>query len=362
MKTALYGEHLKLGGRMVEFAGWELPVMYSSILEEHNAVRKKAGIFDVSHMGEIILTGKSAKNFMRSMIPTSMDRLSPHKSMYSCFCNPGGGVIDDLFVYMISDDEFYLVVNASTRTKDFEWLVSHKKPGMDIIDVSDVTSKIDLQGPASAKIAGEIFRGAFDGMKRFDFIYTEYRGRRVLASRSGYTGEFGYEFYIDNDVAVNLWNDLLEAGKKFGIQPAGLGARDTLRLESCYSLYGHEVNDGISPVEGGVGWIINSGDDFVARDILVKQKAGGAPRELICYELIEKGVPREGCRIAKNGTDIGYCTSGGYSPTFKKGIGMALVTTGELKQGDKLSVIIRDNPVPAQVVKRPFYKYTGSVI
>ncbi len=359
-KTALHGEHLALGGRMVDFAGWELPVMYSSIIEEHTTTRTKAGLFDVSHMGELIVRGAGAERFLRRLIPTKMEKLTPGNSMYSCLCREDGGVVDDIFIFMVSEAEYYIVVNAATLGKDLEWMRAHESASAEIIDVSAETSKIDLQGPAALDILKKIAGGeGAESLGRFQFRYTEYHGVRMMVSRTGYTGENGYELFVPNGMAVALWKEVLAAGEEFGIRPVGLGARDTLRLEAAYSLYGHELSDHITPVEAGLGWLVTSGDEYVGRAVLAGQKEKGAPRGMVCFELEGRGVPREHCAVLKDGVEIGTSTSGGFSPTFRKGIGMALVKAGSLEVGDGFSLVIRDNPVPAKVVKRPFYAFNG---
>ncbi|MCU0848190.1 MAG: glycine cleavage system aminomethyltransferase GcvT [Spirochaetes bacterium] len=357
-KTALYQEHVRLGGNMVEFAGWQLPVMYSSIVEEHNATRGKAGLFDVSHMGEISVSGKRSAEYLSRLIPTRLDKLEKQKSMYSVFCNETGGIIDDLFIYMAGENDFFLVVNAATLEKDLNWMREHLIDGVDLSDRSSDLTKIDLQGPRSKDILGKIMSiDSLSNLRRFYFGTFKYRGKDVMISQSGYTGEFGFEIYIGNELAPNIWNDILDSGKEFGILPVGLGARDTLRLESCYSLYGHELNDNISPIEAGIGWIVSSSADYIAKNVLVKQKAGGAPRTNIVFKMKDRGVPRDGYRVLKNGEEIGYVTSGGFSPTLKIGIGMALVKSGTVKTGDEFDVLIRDKSVRATAVERPIYKY-----
>ena len=359
-RTVLYNEHLNLKGKIVDFAGWELPVLYSSIIDEHTACRTCAALFDVSHMGEITVKGKDAEAFLRSVIPTSLDRIENNRCMYSCLCNEQGGIIDDIFVYRIDADDFLLVVNASTIDKDFRWLSSHRSGDVEIENISDSIAKIDLQGPISLQILNQVIADEkISSLERFDFIYSTYHSHPVIISHSGYTGETGYELYIDSKGAADLWRELLEKGKNFGIVPAGLGARDTLRLESCYSLYGHELSDTVTPIEAGIGWIVNSKDDYIAKDILVKQKKSGAPREIIALELIDKGIPREHFVVRKNGLEIGQTTSGGYSPTFKKGIALAMVKNGEAKIGDEVEIVIREKGIKAKVVKKPFYPYMG---
>ena len=358
VKTVLYDRHVKLGGRIVDFAGWQLPVMYSSIIEEHMSTRENAGIFDISHMGEILIKGENAREFLKKIIPTRLDKLVAGKSMYSCLCNEKGGIIDDLFIFMISDKEYYIVVNAANIEKDFYWFLKNKIEGLEMINLSDVTSKIDLQGPKSKDILLKVFPDdSLKELKRFYFTYVEYKNKKVMISNTGYTGEKGYEIYMDNDLAGVIWDELLKSGEEFGIKPAGLGARDTLRVEACYSLYGHELRDDVTPIESGIGWLVSSDSEYIAKSILKKQKDEGAPREIVAIELTGRGIPREGYRIIKDGDDIGCVTSGIYSPLFKKGLALVLVKSGLVNIDDKIEVLIRDKKVEARIVKRPFYTY-----
>ncbi len=359
-KTALYQEHINLNGKMVDFAGWMLPVMYSSIMEEHLAARSSAALFDVSHMGEIIVRGENAEKFLRRLFPTDLNRLSPLRSMYTCFCNETGGVIDDLFVFMLEKNCYYLVVNASTVEKDLQWLNKNSIDGVEIIDVSSATSKIDIQGPLSKKILSKVIGTSVpESLSRFGFIKTSSAGSELMVSQTGYTGELGYELFIDNQSAPGLWRQICDQGSKDGLKPAGLGARNTLRLEACYSLYGHEIDDTISPAEAGIKWIVNSEDDFIGKDAVLKQVQQGPERKIICFEMTGKSIPRDGFKVEKDGAEIGHVTSGTYSPTFKKGLGMALVKSKSASAGDTVDILIRNRKEKAIVVKKPFYKYNG---
>ncbi len=356
--TPLHEEHLKLNARMVDFAGWELPVMYTSILDEHAATRTKAGIFDVSHMGEILVRGRGAERLLRRLVPTSMDRVRPGRGMYTCLCNERGGVVDDIFIFMKGADDYYLVVNAATTGKDLAWIRAHNDTGALVEDVSSATAKIDIQGPRAREIVVRVLGdGGIAGLERFHFLDIPYGGGSMMVSQSGYTGEHGYELFPAAAHSVRLWCDLVEAGRDLGLKPAGLGARDTLRLEAAYSLYGHEISDDISPVEAGIGWFVNSADGYIGRDVLVGHKSGGAPRELICVELTGRGVPRDGCEVYAGDAKIGVMTSAGYSPTLKKGIGLVLARRGAAAPGSQLQVSIRGSLVDARAVQRPFYRY-----
>ena len=359
-RTPLYNVHVDSGGKMVEFAGYMMPVQYTSILEEHIAVRTAAGLFDVSHMGEFSVKGPAAAEYLAGLVPTSMSKLEPGKGMYTLFCRENGCVIDDLFIFMIGYGDYYLVVNASTAEKDFAWMKEHLSAGVALEDVSSSTAKIDIQGPMSGAVMKEIFdEEKIQGLGRFRFFDDTFSGDRVMISATGYTGEAGYEIFIENSKAVELWNRLMAEGGPHGLKPAGLGARDTLRLESCYSLYGHEISETINPVEAGLGWIISSDARYTGRDELLRLKNGGAVREQVCIELAERGIPRDGFRVEQFGRDIGYVTSGVYSPTFKKGLALALVNKGILQPGDTVDVVIREKRTKGKIVKKPFYLYNG---
>lgn len=359
-RTPLYDKHVQLGGRMVDFAGWELPVQYTSAIEEHMAVRTRAGIFDISHMGEFSVRGSGSAEYLACLLPTSLEKLEDGKGMYSCLCNERGGIIDDLFIFRVSQDNFYLVVNAGTREKDFCWLKSFKKGDVILEDLSDNTAKIDIQGPLSRNVLFKVFPALKpDGPERFHFRHLDFMGSAIMISNTGYTGEAGYELFTENSAASGLWDTLLEAGKEFGMIPCGLAARDSLRLEACYSLYGHELDETVNPVEAGLSWIVNSDKKFVASDVISGVREKGPERKVICLEVMDKGIPREGYRVESAGHDIGHVTSGGYSPFLRKGIAMAMVGSGAVKTGETVDIIIRDKKVGAKVVKRPFYSYKG---
>jgi len=358
VKTVLYDEHIALGGSIVDFAGWSLPVMYGSIIEEHKAVRERAALFDISHMGEILVEGEGAREFLVSLIPTRLDRLSNGKSIYSALCLESGKVLDDLFIFQISENRYYLVVNASRIDVDLDWLKSHATPLVTITDLSNNTAKIDLQGPLSKQILTSYIKSdAIANLERFGFVNIEWNGFSLMVAATGYTGESGYELYIENSGAVKLWRGLLESGKELGLIAAGLGARDSLRLEACYSLYGHEISEEISPVEGGIGWLISSKADYIGKAVLEQEKSEGASRELIAFELVGRGIPRDHYRVTLDGEDIGVVTSGCFSPYYKKGLGLALVKKEVTAIDKPLSIVIRKKEVQAVRVARPIYKY-----
>lgn len=359
-QTPLSALHRQLGGRMVDFAGWEMPVLYSSIVQEHQTTRAHASLFDVSHMGEITVQGADAEKLLRSLVPTSMDKLVDGMGMYTCLCNSEGGVVDDIFIFRIAGDNFYLVVNAGTREKDYNWITDHAPSGVEIQDISSSVAKIDIQGPRAAKIAAKVFTdGDINGIARFHFITLPFKGTPVMVSRTGYTGEDGFEFFLPSDEAENLWNALTEAGKEDGLAPAGLGARDTLRLEASYSLYGHELSDTITPVEAGLGWLVNSQDEYIGKEILERQKENGTERRICCLELKEKGIPREGMPLFHDSEEAGSITSGAWSPTLQRGIAMAMVSRQYTTPGTALQLSSRGRLLQAEVVKRPFYSFNG---
>lgn len=359
-KTPLYDIHIESGGRMVDFAGFYMPVLYTSILEEHNTVRNSAGLFDVSHMGEFTVKGKDAALYLSKLIPTSMSKLEPGKGMYTLFCHENGGVIDDLFIFMVDPQNYYLVVNASTIEKDFLWMKKHLMDGVTLENISDSISKIDIQGPKSPLVMSKIFgRDKIVRLERFRFYYDDFTGSEIMISNTGYTGERGYELFIENSKAESLWERLMLEGAEFGVKPAGLGARDTLRLEACYSLYGHEINDNINPLEAGLSWLINSDKEYIGKAALAAVKEKGPEYEQLCLELTGKGVLHEGYRVMFKGKETGIITSGVYSPTFKKGLALIRAGKGVLSTGDTVEVVIRDKGVEGKIVKRPFYKFNG---
>ncbi len=359
-KTSLYNMHLRYGGRMVDFAGFSMPVQYKSILDEHEAVRNSAGIFDVSHMGEFTVKGENAALYLSSLIPTSMSKLVSGMGMYTLFCLENGGVIDDLFIFKIENSSYYLVVNASTIEKDFAWMKEHLIEKTEIKNISDSTSKIDIQGPLSSQVLSKIFRKeGIDNLPRFRFYFDEFNGSEIMISNTGYTGEQGYELFIENSKAELLWERLMLEGAGIGIKPAGLGARDTLRLESCYPLYGHEINENINPFEAGLSWLISSDLPYVGKPALEELKKTGAEYGQYCLELTGKGVLHEGYKVLFRNNEIGTLTSGIYSPTFRKGLALLRALRGSVSVGDTVQVIIRDKRVDGRIVEKPFYKFNS---
>ncbi len=360
-RTPLFEAHKNLGAKLVDFGGWEMPVQYSSIIEEHTTTREKAGLFDVSHMGEILVTGKDAKKYLNMLVTNDVNLLVPKKVIYTLIPNDNGGVVDDMLIYMMSDEEFLLVVNASNSDKDFAWFEKKfaKLSGgsVKVENQSAQYAQIALQGPCAQEILQTLVDYDLNKIEFFFYDYLTIDGVSAIVSRTGYTGEDGFEVYCCTTQVEKVWNKILEAGKPFGLCPVGLGARDTLRFEAGLPLYGHEISDTITPIEASLKFFtkIDKGD-FCGKPVIEEQVVNGAKKKLIGLELIGKGVPRADYRIEKDGADIGYITSGTHSPTFKKGLAMVLIDTAFAKVGTEVDVVIRDNRVPAKIVKIPFYK------
>lgn len=346
---------------MVDFTGWCMPVQYTNVIEEHTTTRTKAGLFDICHMGEFIVKGPDSVSFLQKLLTNDLNKLYPGKAIYSLMCCEKGTVMDDLFIYQLKENEFMIVVNAGTIEKDFNWLEKHSSGfDVEIKNISEQTGKLDLQGPLAEKILRKLTDAAFP--ERFHFIEAEIIGIKTLISRTGYTGEDGFELYFPIEESEKIWNKLLEAGKDDGLKPIGLGARDTLRIEACYPLYGHEMNETITPIEANFGWAVKLDKDFIGKQILKKQKEQGTGRILVSFEMIDKGIPREHYDVFannENNEQIGYVTSGTFSPTFRKPLGMALIKTPFSQIGNKIKIKIRGKFYTALIVKKPFYKYNG---
>ncbi|MCL2695714.1 MAG: glycine cleavage system aminomethyltransferase GcvT [Clostridiales bacterium] len=359
-RTPLYESHIELGAKMVDFGGWEMPIQYTSIIEEHTATRERAGLFDVSHMGEFEVRGRNAKEVLNQLVTCDLNLLEPDKIVYTFLTNENGGVVDDLLIYMLSDYQFLLVVNASNTEKDYLWLkekaaqISYETT---VINLSDTYGQIAIQGPAAQTILQRLTDFDLSQIRFFHFDMLTICGADTIVSRSGYTGEDGFEIYMPKAHATEIWNALLAAGKEEGIAPVGLGARDTLRFESALPLYGHELSAEITPIEAGLKFFVKFDKcDFPGKEIMQRQVNEGTDRRLVGIELIERGIPRDGYRVEKDGADVGYITSGAYSPTFKKGLAMALLRTDIIEPDGEVDVVIRGNRVKAKLVKLPFYK------
>lgn len=359
-KTALNQVHRQLGARMVEFAGFEMPLEYTGVTDEHLTVRTKVGLFDISHMGEIWVKGKGALNFLQKITSNDVSMLVPGKAQYSCFPNGKGGIVDDIIVYMYEDEKYLLVVNASNTDKDYEWIKKHSSPDVIIENSSDKISQIAVQGPLAQKTLQKLTKTDLSKISSFNFITGNIAGADdVIISATGYTGSGGFELYCYNKDTVSIWNSLMEAGKEFGIKPIGLAARDTLRLEAGLCLYGNDIDDTTSPLEAGLGWIIkfDRKDGLIDREYLSEQRKNGISRKLIGFKMVDRGIPRHLYEILdKDNHRIGEVTSGTMSPYLKNGIGMGYVKTGFEKEGSEIFISIRNKPVKAMVTKMPFFK------
>jgi aminomethyltransferase len=360
-QTPLNAVHKALGARMVPFGGWEMPVQYAGVIEEHLAVRERAGLFDVSHMGEIEVRGADALALVQRLTTNDASRLVDGQVQYSALCYPDGGVVDDVTLYRSSASHFLFCVNASNTDKDFAWMQQvHAESGIrgaTLTNRSAEFAQLALQGPRAAAILARLTTTPLGSIRYYHFGRGEVAGVQALISRTGYTGEDGFELYTPAAAAVDLWNRLMEAGQADGLVPIGLGARDTLRLEKGYALYGHELSSTISPLEAGLGWIVKlEKGDFVGRDALLRQQAAGIPRRLVALLMEERGIPREGYPVFAGERQVGSVTSGTMSPTLKVGIALALVETPCATLGAELLVGIRDRKLRAKIVKPPFVK------
>ncbi len=356
--TSLTDTHIALGAKMVPFAGYIMPVSYEGINAEHETVRTKVAVFDVSHMGEFILKGEKALSLIQLVTSNDASKLVDGKIQYSCFPNDRGGIVDDLLVYRIDDKTYMLVVNASNITKDWNWLEKHNKDGVEMHDISEKTTLLAVQGP----LAADALQSLTDiNLKEMEY-YTFRKGRfagvdNVLISATGYTGAGGFEIYFDNAAADKIWKAIFESGKAYGIKPVGLGARDTLRLEMGFCLYGNDIDDTTSPIEAGLGWITKFTKEFVNSEVLKKQKEDGVSQKLVGFEMIDRGIPRKDYPVVDNeGKEIGRVTSGTQSPSLQKAIGMAYIQTPFAGEGHEVYIRIRDKNLKAKVVKVPFYK------
>lgn len=357
-QTPLYSRHKALGARFIEFAGWEMPLQYSGVIEEHHAVRKSAGLFDVSHLARIEIKGKDAISFINKLITTNLEKLKHGHSQYTLLCDENGGIIDDLLVYKKPDSSILLCANAINREKVIAWLKKHASTyNVDIRDITHAFAQIAIQGPEAKEILQKLTSANLSEIKRFDFAEISFDSTILLVSRTGYTGEDGFEIYPLASIAETVWDMLLSTGAASGLKPAGLGARDTLRLEMGYLLYGHDIDEKTTPLEAGLGRFVSfEKGDFIGNAALIAQRQNGIRRRLIGFELIDKGIPRAGCKILANGIEIGAVTSGNMSPTLKKGIGLGYVNIGYDKIGDEIEIEIRGKAVLAKVASLPFYR------
>lgn len=356
--TALTAVHEKLGAKMVPFAGYNMPVQYEGVNVEHETVRNGVGVFDVSHMGEFFLKGENALALIQKVTSNDASKLVDGKAQYSCLPNNEGGIVDDLIVYKIADNHYMLVVNASNIEKDWNWIAQHNDLGVEMINNSDAYSLLAIQGPKAAEAMQSLTAIDLTNMGYYTFQIGEFAGiKDVIISATGYTGSGGFEIYFKNEDAETVWNKVFEAGAAFGIKPIGLAARDTLRLEMGFCLYGNDINDTTSPLEAGLGWITKFDKEFTNSDNLKKQKEAGVTRKLVGFELIERGIPRHDYEIADaNGNVVGIVTSGTQSPSLGKAIGMGYVPTELAAVDSEIYIRIRNKDIKAKVVKMPFYK------
>lgn len=362
-RTALYDRHVRLGGKMVKFAGFEMPVAYQKgIMSEAKRVRSTAGLFDVSHMGEIEITGSDALEFLSKIITNDAASLNEFQVQYTCMCYPDGGIVDDLLVYRLRD-KYLLVVNAANTMNDLEWIVDYKlgfAGTVSIENTSNSISQLALQGPDSQRILGKLVDLDLEEIKYYYCQYTKVAGKEVLVSRTGYTGEDGFEIYSNVDDAGLLWDAILEAGNESEIEPVALGARDLLRLEMGYCLYGYDIDETTTPLEARLGWVTKlKKDEFVGKDALVKQKEGGLKRRLVSFEVKGKAIARQGYSILSDGRRIGDVTSGNFSPNIEKSIGMGYVELGLEAEGTGIEIDVRGKPVEGVIINSPFVKSTS---
>ncbi|AKD03407.1 glycine cleavage system aminomethyltransferase GcvT [Pontibacter korlensis] len=357
-KIALNDVHEALGAKMVPFAGYNMPVRYSSDIEEHKTVREAVGIFDVSHMGEFMLRGPKALDLIQRVTSNDASKLSDGKIQYSCLPNEDGGIVDDLLVYRLGEEEYMLVVNASNIEKDWNWISKYNTDGVEMENISDEISLFAVQGPKAAEALQPLTKVDLANLVYYTFEKGEFTGAQdVIVSATGYTGAGGFEIYVKNEDAKKVFDAIMEAGKEYGIKPIGLGARDTLRLEMGFCLYGNDIDDTTSPIEAGLGWITKFDKDFVNAENLKAQKEQGVSRKLVAFEMLEKAIPRSHYEIVNaEGEKIGEVTSGTMSPSLGKGIGMGYVAKDYSKAGSEIFIRIRNKDVKAQVVKLPFYK------
>ena len=357
-RTAFFDIHNSNGAKIVEFAGFEMPIEYSGIKDEHMTVRNGVGVFDVSHMGEFWVTGPQALNFIQKVTTNDASKLEPGQAQYSCLPNGKGGIVDDLLVYCFDQKKYLLVVNAANIDKDWQWLVSQNSEGAEMLNASDEVSQLAIQGPKATGVLQKLTKVDLSTIKYYTFTVGEFAGiPNVIISATGYTGAGGFELYFENRHAEAIWKAVFEAGKDEGIKPIGLGARDTLRLEMGFCLYGNDIDDTTSPIEAGLGWITKFTDEkeFIDKDVMIRQKEEGVSRRLRGFEMIDRGIPRHGYEIVNEADEvIGEVTSGSMSPVRGIGIGMGYVKSSYARLGDEIYVRVRNKKLKAKVVKMPF--------
>ncbi len=357
-RTPLFRQHQQLGGKLVDFAGWEMPIQYGGVVEEYQAVREAVGLFDVSHMGRVTAEGREAEAFLQRVTTNNVSNLAVGDAHYSMVCNPAGGIKDDIFVYRLAATRFLVCVNASNRDKIVSWLFQKAPQGdIRISDESDETAQIALQGPQSREVLRALCPSAVETLKPRQCVETDVLGARGVVSRTGYTGEVGYELYVPSNKAVAVWDRLMKAGETAGIKACGLGSRDLLRLEVGYLLYGNDMDEQTTPLEAGAAFAVDfTKGEFIGSQALLEQKEKGPAKRLVAFELLQKGVPRHEMKIIADGQSIGVVTSGNLSPRLQKGIGLGYVPAQFSAPGAQFQIDIRGRLHPAVVVKLPFYK------
>ena len=359
-RTPIYDHYQEHGAKTIDFGGWDLPVQFSGIKEEHEAVRTKVGLFDVSHMGEITVKGKDSLTYLQKMLTNDISKINIGAAQYTAMCYDNGGTVDDLLTYKMAEDDYLLVVNASNIEKDYQWLKEHLEGDVQLENTSDKIAQLALQGPLAERVLSQLVSGiSLAEVGPFEFKNeVDIAGKKALISRTGYTGEDGFEIYCDQTDASELWNAVLDAGKEFGILPIGLGARDTLRFEAKLALYGQELSPEITPLEAGIGFAVklNKEADFIGKDALKKQKEAGVPRKLVGIEMIDRGIPRHDYPVFVGEEQIGFVTTGTQTPTTKKNVGLALLKSEHAVVGNEVQVEIRGKRLKAIVVATPFYK------
>jgi aminomethyltransferase len=357
-KTQFHDKHLENNAKMVDFAGFEMPIQYSSIIAEHKAVRETAGVFDVSHMGEIIIHGDKALDFVQHITTNNAANLIDGKVQYSAMCYTNGGIVDDLLVYRLNEAKYMLVVNGANKDKDYKWMVLNNSFNVEISDESDDYSLLAIQGPNSQKIVEKLFNKSLD-IDYYTFTTSELFETEIIVSRTGYTGELGYELYFkgSKDIAEKVWDMIFELGKEYNITPAGLGCRDSLRLEMGYCLYGNDIDENTTPLEAGLGWITKlKKGNFIGSDVLRSQKENGIKKKLVPLVFEDRAFPRKGYTIKSNNKEIGIITSGTVSPILEKPIAMGYVEKEFANEGTDVNVLIRNKEITAKISKLPFIK------
>ncbi len=357
-KTALFNVHERYGGKVIDFAGWALPVQYEGIIPEHEAVRNTAGLFDVSHMGEVEVKGPQAFDYVQNLVTNDISVLQDNQILYTMMCYTNGGIVDDLLVYKFNNEFFYLVINAGNIDKDYQWMLDNKGSyNTELVNTSASVSEVALQGPNAGEILQKLTKTNLSDIK---FFYcdrnVDVAGAKCMVSRTGYTGEDGFEIYTSNENIEMLWDKIMDAGKALGLKPTGLGCRDTLRFEANLPLYGNELSEKITPLEAGLGYFVKlNKENFIGKAALVKQKEEGLKRKIVGFEMKERGIARHGYEVAANGENIGFVTTGYLSPTLKKNIGLALIDIKYTELGSQIEILIRNKPAKAEVISRKFY-------